>query len=183
MSALWWIRIRDLWKFPDGRDWLRLAHDCPGVSGWGFGLWWCFEVAIIFITSTIVWPHFKQQGGNTAPSENWIKNLLSMALPIRTRPGFPLSQSLPSGSFQNPLSHQRADRMKTAITENWSNWSHGAQPCLSQWNYEPCRVRIPKTDGSSWRVLTKRGPQEKGMADHFSTLPWEPHEQYEKAKR
>ena len=25
------------------------------------------EVAIIFITSTIVWPQVKQQGGNTAP--------------------------------------------------------------------------------------------------------------------
>ena len=28
------------------------------------------EVAIIFITSTIVWPQVKQQGGNTAPSIN-----------------------------------------------------------------------------------------------------------------
>ena len=23
LSACWWIRIRSLWKFPDGRDWLR----------------------------------------------------------------------------------------------------------------------------------------------------------------
>ena len=23
VSALWWIRIRGLWKLPDGRDWLR----------------------------------------------------------------------------------------------------------------------------------------------------------------
>ena len=28
------------------------------------------EVAIIFITSTIVWPQVKQQGGNTAPPIN-----------------------------------------------------------------------------------------------------------------
>ena len=49
------------------------------------------QVTIIFITSTIVWPQVKQQGGNTAcPStENWIKDLLSMVLPIRTRPSFP----------------------------------------------------------------------------------------------
>ena len=26
----------------------------------------------------------------------------------------------------------------------------------------------PKTDGSWWRVLTKRGPLEKGTADHFT---------------
>jgi len=37
---------------------------------------------------------------------------------------------------------------------------------------------------SGWRVLTKRGPLEKGMAQITSVfLPWEPHEQYEKIKR
>ena len=53
-------------------------------------------------------------------TENWIKNLLSMASPIRTRPSFPLSQSLPLGSFHKPLIllHQRADRLKTKITKN-----------------------------------------------------------------
>ena len=52
--------------------------------------------------------------------QNWITDLPSMALPIRTRPSFPVGQSLPSGSFHRPLSllHQRADRMKTTITEN-----------------------------------------------------------------
>ena len=41
-----------------------------------------------------------------------------MALPIRTRSIFPLSQSLPSGSFHKPLIllHQRADGMKTQET-------------------------------------------------------------------
>ena len=39
---------------------------------------------------------------------------------IRTRPTFPLSQSLPLGSFHKPLilTHQWTDRMKTTITEN-----------------------------------------------------------------
>ena len=61
------------------------------------------------------------EGTQHHPStENWIKDLLSMALPIRTRPSFPLSQSLPSGSFHKPLilTHQREDRLKTTITEN-----------------------------------------------------------------
>ena len=70
------------------------------------------EVAIIFITSTIVWAQVKSRKGTKLhPSiENWIKDLLSMASPIRTRPSFPLSQSLPSGSFHEPLIliHQRA---------------------------------------------------------------------------
>ena len=31
-------------------------------------------------------------------------------------------------------------------------------------------------------LLTKCGPVRKGMANHSGFLPWEPHEQYEKAK-
>ena len=42
--------------------------------------------------------------------------------------------------------------------------------------HEPCHVRPPKMDRSLWRVLTKCGPLEKGMAKHFSILalrtPW-----------
>ena len=45
-----------------------------------------------------------------------------------------------------------------------------SQPCLTQWNYQPCSVGTSKTDGSCWRVLTKCGPLEKGMANHFSIL-------------
>ena len=53
-------------------------------------------------------------------TENWIKDLMSMALPIRARPRFPHSQSLPSGSFHKPLIliHQRVDNMETTIREN-----------------------------------------------------------------
>ena len=55
------------------------------------------EVAIIFITSTIVWHEVNsREGTQIHPStENWIKDLLSMALPI----SFPLS-----------LSHQEASK-------------------------------------------------------------------------
>ena len=37
-------------------------------------------------------------------------------------------------------------------------------------------------DRSWWRVLTKQGPLEKGMANHFSISALRTHEQYEKAK-
>ena len=44
------------------------------------------------------------EGTQPCPStENWIKVLLSMALPIKTRPSFPHSQSLPLRSFHMPL--------------------------------------------------------------------------------
>ena len=117
----------------------RLACECPGVSSRGVGRWWpaaglgalsvavhswdlLKEVTIIFITSTIFWPQVNStEGTQLHPStENWIKVLLSKAPPSRTRPSFPHRQSLSSGSFHKPLilSHQRADRMKTASTEN-----------------------------------------------------------------
>ena len=63
-----------------------------------------------------VWLQVKQQGRNTALpiKENWIKDLLNMAPPIRTRPSFPLSQSFPSESFHKALTilYQRAERLK-----------------------------------------------------------------------
>ena len=77
-------------------------------------------IVIIFITSTIVWSQVNsREGTQLHPStENWIKVLLSMALPIRTRLSFPLSQSLPSGSFHEHLVllHHKADRLKTTVT-------------------------------------------------------------------
>ena len=83
------------------------------------------EVTIIFITSTIIWLQVNNREGTQLHSstENWVKDLLSMAPPIKTRLSFPLSQSLSSGSFHKPLIliPQRADRMKIAITKNSSN--------------------------------------------------------------
>ena len=69
--------------------------------------------------STTVWPKVKnREGTQPHPStEYWIKDLLSMALPIRTRPSFPLNQALPSGSSRKPLSFSiRADRLKTSVS-------------------------------------------------------------------
>ena len=76
------------------------------------------EVPITSITPTVV--NHRERTQPHPSTENWIKDLLSMALPIRVRASFPLSQSLPSGSFHKPLIllHQRADRMKSTITEN-----------------------------------------------------------------
>ena len=62
--------------------------------------------------------------------------------------------------------------------ENWPFpiWSHGPQPCTTEWNYKPCHVGPPKMDELCWRVLTKRDPLENGMANHFGILalrtPW-----------
>ena len=89
---------------------VRLACECPGLSGGDVG--WQFGLR----------PQKNNREG-TQPhpsSENQMKDLLSMSLIIRTRPCFPHSQSLPSESFHKPLIlfPQRADRMKTTVTEN-----------------------------------------------------------------
>ena len=64
----------------------------------------------------------KQQGGiqSSSSTENWIKDLLSMASSIRIRPSLPLSQSLTLESFHKSVIFllQRADRMKTTVTVN-----------------------------------------------------------------
>ena len=60
--------------------------------------------------------------------------------------------------------------METTITENKPNWSLRSQPRQTQWNYEPCSVEPNKMEGLWWRVLTKHGPLEKGMANHFTML-------------
>ena len=63
------------------------------------------EVTISFITSTILRPQENSREGTQLhlSTENWIKDLLSMAPHIKTRPSFPHSQSLPSGSFHEAL--------------------------------------------------------------------------------
>ena len=51
-------------------------------------------------------------------AENWIKDLLNMALPIRTRPSFPLSLSHQEASINLLSLSIRGQTMKTIITEN-----------------------------------------------------------------
>ena len=65
------------------------------------------------------------------------------------------------------------------------------QLCLTLWNSSDCSTPdFPVCPSPTPRACsnscpsTKHGPLEKGMTNHFSGfLPWEPHEQYEKAKR
>ena len=63
--------------------------------------------------------------------------------------------------------------------------SHGSQLWVTQWNHEPCHAGPLRTDGLWWRVLTDRlwfAGEGNGKLLQQSLCPWEPHEQYEKAK-
>ena len=59
------------------------------------------EVTIIFITSTIVWPQVNNMEGRQPHplTDNWIKDILNMAPPIRAKPKFPLSLSSHQEAF------------------------------------------------------------------------------------
>ena len=71
-------------------------------------------------------------------------------------------------------------RKESDMTERliWteSSWSHGSQPCLTQRNYEPCRVGSPKMDGSWQNMVHWR----REWQTTWVFLLCEPHEQYKK---
>ena len=77
-----------------GQWWPAAGLGAPSVAVHAWDL--LKEVAIIFFTSTIVWSQVNnREGTQPCPStENWMKDLLSMAPGIRTRPSFPLSLSI-----------------------------------------------------------------------------------------
>ena len=65
--------------------------------------------------------------------------------------------------------HRRADRQKPQSEKtNQSNHMDHSLDSLSE--TKPRCVGPSTIDGSWWRVLTKCGPLEKGMANHFSIL-------------
>ena len=130
------------------------------------------EVTIIFTTSSIVRLQVNnREGTQPQPStENWIKNLLGMALPIRTRPNFPSSQSLPSESFHEPLilisqgtdknhNHRKLTNKITWTTALSNSMKLGATLCRAT---QDGQVMVESSD--------KTSSTGEGKANHFSIL-------------
>ena len=176
------------------REWPRLACEFTEVSSGGLGRQWpaaglgdwtlqvlLKEVGIILITSSIVWSQVKQQWRNTAPpiNRNWIIDLLSMALPIRTRSNFPHSQSLPSGSFRRSLTLiHHLGRMRT-------NHNHRKLTKLITWttamfNSVILWAMLHRATQNRWIMLENSENMWSRRREWKTTsvfLPWEPHEQ------
>ena len=89
---------------------------------------------------------------------------------------FNLKLALPRSSltlFKRFLSSYSLSAIRVVSSTNPLHGSlpcHGEGACITEWGYEPCRVRPPKTDGSQQRVLTKRDSLEEELANHSGTL-------------
>ena len=101
------------------RDWPRLACGCPGVSGGGVGRRWPATGSGCWVQQCMHGTFWRRVPLSSLPPP-WFGLRSNNREPIRTRPCFPLSQSLPSGNFHKLLIllHQRAGRMKTTTMEN-----------------------------------------------------------------
>ena len=111
----------------------------------------------------IIWGHGlasgQTMGREHSPSiENWIKDLLSKASPIRTRPTFSLSQSILTGSCHKPLIliHQRVDRGKpqSQKTDQTDHMDHSLANSMKLWAM-PCRATqdrrvMVESSGKMW---------------------------------
>ena len=123
--------------------------------------------------SVLVWPQVNNREGKSPSHQQKIglKIYWAWPRPSEQDPVSPWSspiRKLPWASYPSPSEGRQNENHNHRKLTNLI--TRTTQPCLTQWNYEPCRVRPPKTDGSWWRVLTKHGPLEKGMANHFSIL-------------
>ena len=75
----------------------------------------------------------------------------------------------PTKTVSTERGHQRAYRLKSQ-SQKTSQSDHMVHSLVRLPETKACCVGPPNLDGSSWRVLTKCGPLEKGMANHFSIL-------------
>ena len=75
----------------------------------------------------------------------------------------------PSKTVGTERGHQRAGRVKLQ-SQTTSQSDHMDHSLVSLNETKTGHVGPPKMDRSWWRVLTKCGPLEKGMANHFSSL-------------
>ena len=71
-----------------------------------------------------------REHNSTKSADNWIKDLLKIAPPIRTRPNFPHSQFLPSGSFHSLLSLSFRGQTEWKPHRK-AKWNGDAKVCIS----------------------------------------------------
>ena len=146
------------------------------------------ECGIIHITSIIVWPQVKQQGGNTGPPNNrkldWKFTGNGSAHQNKTQlPSQSVSpiRKLPQASYLYPSDRRQTENHNHRKPTNLITWTTALSNSIKLWAM-PCRATQDR------RVMVESSDKKwsTGEGNGKTTsviLPWEPHEQYEKAKR
>ena len=139
------------------------------------------------LISEVIWPQVSSREGTQLhlSTENWIKDLLSEALSIRTRPNFPFSQFLPSGSFHKPHpspsesrqtenhSHRNLTNLITGITALSNSMKLWAMPCRATQVRTFCDPMDCSLPGSSIHG-TSQARKLEWVATSFSRGPSQP---------
>ena len=153
-----------------------VPHVCPSAQAWWHLSFWR-RSSLSPLSRYDLRPNYNKGTQPHPFAENWIKDLMSMAPPIRARLTLPHSQSLWSGSFCKPL---------ILIQEGRQNENHNHRKLIKQitWitalsnSMKPWATPCRDTQGGQVMVesLTNHGPLEKGMKNYFSNLslrtPW-----------
>ena len=121
-------------------DWTRLACQCPGVSREGLGWGGLLYVQEHWIQQC--WPKFFGRGREHNPTH-------------QQKVGLKFTEYDPAHQNKTQIPPQSVSPSEGRKNENQNHkkltkLTHRPQPCLTQYNYEPCHVGPPKTDGSRW---------------------------------
>ena len=192
------------------RDWAILAYDCPRVSGRDVGwLWpdrgsWALNTTVLgaVVHAGIIPfegglhychnPHYSLASGQTIWREH--------SHTYQQKIGLKIYWAWPCPSEQDPASPTVSPSQKKASTcllslslEGRQNENHNHRKLTKLITWNTVLSNSVKLWAKSYRATQdgqvmmessdKHGLVEKGMENHSVFLPWEPHEQYEKAKK
>ena len=88
-------------------------------------------------------------------------------------------RKLPQACYSYPPEGRQNENHNCRKLIKLITWTTALSNSLKLWAM-PCGAA---QDGQGWRVLTKSGPLEKGMANHFSSLAWRTHWRVWKVKK
>ena len=134
---------------------------------------------LLFLPSKCLFPQFCVSSGGslvglTATSSERAYAILRSAAPRVPGPAAGHCWSIPPQETLKQSSGQSLWGLWVLILKRfvWALWTSLAGTGFdSKFNFAPLTILTPpKIDSSWWRVLTKWGPLEKGMANHFSIL-------------
>ena len=116
-------------------------------------------------------PNYREGTQPHLTGENCIKDLLSMAPPTTARPFTPQPvppiRKLPQTSYPNPSEGSHTENHNNKKLTKLITWITALSDSMKLW---AMLCRATRDDGSWWRILTKCGPLEKGMALQHSFL-------------